>query len=439
VIRAVFLLAIVVMLIWAARSFMPMEDKTLVGSGAALAFGFVLLAAVQSGTLAGGIRMPRLTGYLVCGFIAGPSMLNLVTSSMLNDLKLVNGVAIGLIALSAGGELNFKKLRGRLGSIGATGGSALAVSMISLTIAVLALSGFLPFMQGMTITQRLVVAITMGVAFSALSPTVTLALISETGAAGPISEMALGIVVLADLVIIMAFAAVKGLANATFTAAAGSAGGGGIGELLIHIFGSIAVGLVLGLAFLLYLKKVNQRVALFVFGVCFLCAEAGTRLHLDPLLMCLTAGLFLENLTDIEGSKLVHEIEPAAVPVFAVFFAVAGAGLHWDVFKVVAPVALALAAIRGGALFLGGRIGMAFGRVPQEQRPFLHFALYSQSGVAIGLAILLKAHFPGWGEGAGDCMLGAVMVNEMIGPVLFKSALTRSGEAGKRAAVAAAH
>jgi NhaP-type Na+/H+ or K+/H+ antiporter len=434
-IRAVFLLAIVVMLIWAARSFMPMEDKTLVGSGAALAFGFVLLAALQAGTLAGGIRMPRLTGYLVCGFVAGPSMLNLVTGSMVNDLKLVNGVAIGLIALSAGGELNFKKLRGRLASIAATGGFALLVAMVSITLATLALSSFLPFMNGMTIVQRLVVAITIGVSFSALSPTVTLALISETGSAGPISETSLGIVVLADLLIVLSFAAVKGLANATFEAA----GGGGLAELMIHIFGSIAVGLVLGLVFLLYLKKVNQRVALFVFGVCFLCAEAGTRLHLDPLLMCLTAGLFLENLTDIEGSKLVHEIEPAAMPVFAVFFAVAGAGLHWDVFKVVAPIALALAAIRGGALFLGGRIGMAVGKVPQAQRPFLHFALYSQSGVAIGLAILIKTHFAGWGEGAGDCMLGAVMVNEMIGPVLFKSALTRSGEAGKKEAVAAAH
>jgi len=68
----------------------------------------------------------------------------------------------------------------------------------------------------MSWTQRAVVALTMAVVFSALSPTVTLALISETGAAGPISEMSLGIVVVGDLVIVVAFAAVNALASSTF-------------------------------------------------------------------------------------------------------------------------------------------------------------------------------------------------------------------------------
>ena len=36
---------------------------------------------------------------------------------------------------------------------------------------------------------------------------------------------------------------------------------------------------------------------------------------------------------------------------------------------------------------------MKMGGVPEEQRKFLHFALYSQSGIAIGLAILLAKHF----------------------------------------------
>jgi Kef-type K+ transport system membrane component KefB len=434
VIRAAFLLAIVVMLVAAARSFLP-QETSLVGSGAALAFGFVLIAALQAGTLFSGLRMPRLTGYLVCGFLAGPSVANLVTERMLGDLKLVNGVAIGLIALSAGGELSFRRIRGRLGAILATGGGALAFGIVVLSLAVLAASPLLGFMGEMPWSQRAVAALTMGVVFSALSPTVTLALISETGSAGPISETSLGIVVVGDLVIVIAFAGVNALASSTF----GGTEAGGLGALLWHIFGSIGAGIVFALVLFVYLKLVNVRVPLFVFGMCFLCAEAGTRLHLDPLLICLTAGLFLENLTDIEGTKLVHEIHPAAMPTFAVFFAVAGAGLHWDVFKLVAPVAVGLAVVRAGALFAGGSLGMAVARVPSEQRRFLHFALYPQSGVAIGLAILLKEHFAGWGEGASACLLGGVMVNEMVGPLLFKTALTRSGEAGKRQAEAVAH
>lgn len=435
-IRSTFLLAIVVLLIAAARSFMP-QETSLVGSGAALAFGFVLLAALQTGTIFSGVKLPRLTGYLACGFIAGPSVLNFVTERMVQDLKLVNGVAIGLIALSAGGELNFRRLRPRRRAILSIGAIAVPLAVVVITIAVLLLSQFLPFMNEMTITQRLVVALTMGVVLSALSPTVTLALVNETGAVGPICETILGVVVIADLLIVVGFAAVNGLARAIFDA--GSSGGSQLQELLVHIFGSIAMGAVLGIILTVYLKKVAQRVALFVFGVCFLCAEAGTRLHLDPLLMCLTAGLFLENLTDIEGAKLVHDVEAASMPVFAVFFAVAGAGLHWDVFKKVAVIACVLTVIRAGALYLGARVGMSVGRVESAHRPIIPYGLYSQSGIAIGLSVLVAKYFPGWGQEASACLLGSVMVNELVGPVLFKGALMRSGEAGRREAVVGAH
>jgi Kef-type K+ transport system membrane component KefB len=435
-IRSIFLLILVVMLIAAARSFLP-EETALVGSGAALAFGFVLLAALQTGTIFSGVKLPRLTGYLACGFLAGPSVFNYVTERMVHDLKLVNGVAIGLIALSAGGELNLKRLRPRIRAMTAIGAISVPVAMIFITLAVFALSRFLPFMNDMSVGQRFVVSLTMGVVLAALSPTVAMAIIKETGSAGPVSETVMGVVVLADLLIIFGFAAVNALANATFGSVDGS--GGGFGELIIHIFGSVAVGIVLGILLTVYLKKVAQRLALFVFGVCFLCAEAGTKLHLDPLLMCLTAGLFIENVTDIEAEKVMHEIEPASMPVFAVFFAVAGAGLHWDVFVKVAPAAVVLAVVRAIALYAGARIGMALGRVPPEQRKFIPYGLYSQSGIAIGLSVLVAKHFAGWGPAASTCLLGAVMINEMVGPVLFRNALMRSGESGKKAAVAAAH
>ena len=130
-IRAAFLLAIVVMLIAAARSFLP-EETSLVGSGATLAFGFVLLAALQSGALFAGMRMPRLTGYLPlrASSPSPSSSLNFVTERMVGDLKLVNNVAIGLIALSAGGELNFRRIRARrLRAILSVGGVCIVIGI----------------------------------------------------------------------------------------------------------------------------------------------------------------------------------------------------------------------------------------------------------------------------------------------------------------------
>ncbi len=131
-IRALFLLAITVLLIASARSFLP-QETSLVGSGAALAFGFVLLAALQTGTIVAGLKLPRLTGYLLCGFLAGPSVLNFVTERMLLDMKLVNNVAISLIALSAGAELNFKKLRPRLRAIMSVSSPAIVTTLLFCT------------------------------------------------------------------------------------------------------------------------------------------------------------------------------------------------------------------------------------------------------------------------------------------------------------------
>ena len=437
-IRATFLLAIVVMLIAAARSFLP-EETSLVGSGAALAFGFVLLASLQMGTMFSGIRLPRLTGYLLCGFIAGPSVLNFVTERMVVDLKLVNNVAIGLIALSAGGELNLKRMRPRMRAVLSIGGVCILVAILLISAACFALSRFLPFMNEMDAFHRAIVSLTMGVVLAALSPTVTLALLNETGSEGPISETILGVVVLADLAIIFSFAAVNALANSVFGAVEGGESHGVASVLVVHIFGSVLIGSVLGAFIALYLKKVNARVALFIFGVCFLSAEAGVRMNLDPLLMCLSAGLFLENLTDVKGDQLIHEIEAASMPVFAVFFAVAGAGLHWSIFKRVAGIAMALSLVRAIALLVGAKVGMNLGRVPEAQRGTIPWGLLSQSGIAIGLSILVEKHFAGWGKGASTCLFGAVMLNEMIGPVLFRNALMKSGEAGKKAAVASAH
>ena len=454
-IRAFSLLGIVALLMWAARSYTgdpsPADAESAtataeyVGAAGALAFGFLLLAAIQTGNIFSALKLPRLTGYIVIGFVCGQYVLGFLTKPMVESLKLVNGVAIGIIALSAGAELNFRRLRSRVRAIALTTVVSLIVAVVGIAVVMMAASPLIPFFKDMTIGERAVVALTLGVTFAALSPTVILALIDEAGAAGPISDTSLGIVVVNNLMIVLAFAGVKALADATF-----GASGGGFLQIAFQIFGSIIAGLAVGLALLFYVKMINRGIALFVVAVCFLCAEVGQRLelfglvlHVDPMIICLTAGMFLENVTDIGGKKLIQEIQPGAMPVFAVFFAVVGAELDWPKLQGAIPIAITLAAARGLALYVGGMFGMKLGGVAPEERKHLHFCLYSQSGIAISLAILLENHFnaPGreWGKGAAPALFGGIILNEIVGPVLFKAALAKSGEAGKREAVAGGH
>src|SRR5262245_48019147 len=94
-------------LMQAARSFAP----TLGAGGAELAFGYLLLTAYFAGKISNRLGFPKLTGYLAAGIVTGPFVLGLVTNAMTGSLKVVNGVAVCIIALGAGSELNLKAVR----------------------------------------------------------------------------------------------------------------------------------------------------------------------------------------------------------------------------------------------------------------------------------------------------------------------------------------
>ena len=54
--------------------------------------------------------------------------------------------------------------------------------------------------------------------------------------------------------------------------------------------------------------------------------------------------------------------------------------------------------------------------------------MYPQSGISIGLCVLVERQFPTWGKGASAALLGAVMVAELFGPVAFRRAIIAVGE-----------
>jgi Kef-type K+ transport system membrane component KefB len=443
-VRPVLMLLALLALVAAARSFTRgTGDVQATSSGAAMGFGLALLGAVFMGQLFAALKLPRLTGYLFLGVVAGPQGFDLITDRMLADLKLVNGVAIALIALTAGLELNMKKMRPRLASIAAMGGLGIGTAIVVVSVASFALSSLLPqFEADFTVQQRIAVALLTGTVFATVSPSVAFAILAETGSEGPVSETALGLVVLGDIALVIGFAAVN-----AFVASKFSAGGahGGVGTLFFEIFGSLAVGVGLGFILSVYVKRVARKTPLFAFGLCFLAAEAGGRLHLDPLLLCLSAGLTVENLTAVEGTKLAHDLEIAALPTFAVFFCVAGAGLHVREFGHVAQWAVLFALLRGCSLLAGAKVGAFLSRPPEMVRKYGPFAMLPQAGVAIGLAILVKKQFggtidhPRWGDHLADVVLGTIALNEFIGPSILRWAMTKTGEAGKKAAVEGGH
>ena len=423
------LLALVLItgMVHAGLSFAPERIQSSFPALTTLSFGYLILAAYLGGTIFKRFGLPRLTGYLTMGMLAGPYALGLVSNATVNDLQIVNGIAIALLALTAGSEMDFKELRPLLRNIIWISAVGVLGTACVLFAAVYFGRGFLPFFEDFTQTQSLAVAAVLGVVLVAQSPAVVIALRDEMAARGPMSQTVLSVVVLADLLVITLFAIVSSLAGAVF---GGSANMIEIARTLVwELFGSMFVGLGIGLIIALYFKYIRGSGPLFLITMCFLMAEIGSRVDLDPLLIGLSAGMLIRNATRI-GDALHQDVEVAGLPVYVVFFSVAGASIHLDVLASVGLVAAAIVLIRGMGLLVGSSIGARLAGADPMTRRYAGFGLLPQAGLAIALAILFTKAFPSFGEGASALVFGVIAINEIVAPVLFRHAIIKSGESG---------
>lgn len=412
---------------FAARSFRPLEGGGIdgYGPGLTLALGFMLLSAFLMGKIASELGLPKLTGYLLAGALSGPNVLNLVTEDMVSGLALVNGAATALIALTAGGELSFKVMRPLARSIAAMTVVSVLGTTLLLVVAVHLLSPMLPFMGALQSHEAWAVAAVVGVILAAQSPAVVIAVRAELRADGPVTRTVLGVVVVADLVVIVLFALASAVCRAVLEGQADVEQAAG--SVAWEIFGSMGVGVLIGGVLILVLDKVRASGSLFLVALCVAVAEIGARIHLDPLITALAAGIVVENSSD-KGHLLVEQIESASLPLYVLFFAVAGASIHLGVLPVVGLPAALLAVTRGAGFLLGTRAAASWAGAPPPVRRWAGFGLIPQAGLAIALALILARTFPELGEGASALVLGVVTINELVAPVFFRRALLRSGE-----------
>jgi len=391
-----------------------------------LGIGFVLVAAWFVGRLASSIGLPKLTGYLATGIVAGPAVLGYLDAETVRGMGLVNGMAISLIALTAGSEMDFRSMRPLLRSIAWIPLLGLVGTALVPALVVRGLGSRLDFLADMPLGTAALVALALGVVVVAQSPAVVVAIRAETGANGPVARTALGVVVLADLLVIVLFAIASSLATA---ALAGSFDvSAAIRGLAWELFGSLGVGAVVGGIIAAWQRFVGARgLDLFVLAACFVSAEVGRRLHLDPLLLMLAAGLVVENVAR-RGEELRHAFEDASLPVYILFFAVAGASIHLEALPLVAVPACALVLTRAAGLLAGSYVGARMADAPPAVVRLAGFGLLPQAGLAIALSLLFTRTFPEFGEEASALTLSIVAINELIAPAVFRAALVRSGE-----------
>lgn len=394
-----------------------------------LTFGFLILAADTVGGLAAAIRLPRIAGYLLAGAVFGPSLLGTVSTAATQQLAPVSSLAIALIAFLAGAELRWSELRERGVIILKILGTEMALTLAAVTGLMFGLRAFVPFLDDTDVTTALVLCLLFGSIAVVHSPAVTMALLTETKAKGPVARTTLGVVLISDVAVILLFSGMLALVRGVASAPTASGVEMSAAALVWEIMGALVVGAALGGVVAVYLRFVKHELFLFAMIVAFFGAEIARITHVETLLMLLTAGFVAENASErATGEAFRSAMERSAAPVFVVFFALAGASMALADLATLWPLVIPIVLVRLLAIWFGTWLGARWGRAATPERRYVWLGLVSQAGVAIGLATIVAQAYPERGAQIRTLFLAVMAVNQILGPILFRLGLDRSGE-----------
>ena len=430
-VASLFALGVVMALLHRATASGPLEAR------ATLALAFLLLAAYLGGDVARQVRLPRITGYILVGFAAGPAWLGLVRREEVEALGFLRDAALTLIALTVGWTLRWAELRGDRIALTRVAAGAVAFPFVVVSLVALSVTPWLPFTAHQPLGDRVAVSLVLGTLAAASSPVITMAMLEELEPRGPLARGLLGVTVAQDLAVVVLFALVIALSK-TF-ASAGAVSLAVAGFALGGLVASLAVGLLLGYAVHRALGLIRRDVGTLLLAVAFVAPQAAHLAHLDTLIIALAAGLYLGNVAPgppppppappaPQADRLRTGLQRGSAVVYAVFFALSGAGMHVGILADWWPWALLLIGLRAVSL----RYGVLWaGRHPSVTAGLARegwLALISQLGMAAVLAQLARRAFPEWGVSLETLLVAMIGVHAVAGPICFRLALARTGE-----------
>ena len=403
-----------------------------------LSLSVAILAGLLMTRLAKPLGLPSVTAYLVAGVLIGPFCLGrlgieglgFTSMAEVDRLSLVSDVALGFIAFSIGNEFRLSQLR-------QTGRQATVIGIVqalSATVLVdLALLVFhLLFPQLLNVEQ----AITLGAIATATAPAATLMVVRQYKAKGPLTDLLLPIVALDDAVGLVVFAVSFGIAKAMHV------GSFDLVSILVNPIVEIVLSLGLGALLGAILTKIEKlfnsntnRLNMTIAFVFLTVSLAKLEIQIGPvtvgfssLLVCMMLGTMFCNLCPL-SDELMEKADRWTSPLFALFFVLSGAELELDVFANLMIVLLGLLYVvaRSAGKYLGAYLSARALGCSRSVYHNLGITLLPQAGVALGMCVTAR-ELGEAGELICNITLFAILIYELVGPMLTKQALQRAGD-----------
>jgi Kef-type K+ transport system membrane component KefB len=385
-----------------------------------LSVGLILMAALLAGHLAQLARVPEVTGYLLIGVIIGPSALDLISHQNITTLGFLSDVALGLILFNIGSIFEASNFR-------QVGPGVVRVTLWEATLAFVLVCLVLGF-SGMALPLVLL----LGVVAMETAPATTLMVLNEYDAEGPMTNRLLALVALNNMYVLVMFGVVT--AGLTFFDSAGqswlTSGYRAVHGLLWTTVGSVALGALLGLLMDFWATRAKEsgEAMILSIGAVLIGVGASRWFGLSPLISTLALGATVANASP-QGDRLLRALGRADPPLYAAFFVLAGAELVPSSVLGLGLIGLGYTVARTVGKVAGARIGLRGQDVPDDVRRQLGYCLISSSSLAVGLTIQIRTAFPDYGATITGIVLAAVVIFEVVGPLLTRRALFATGEA----------
>ncbi|MFO8044023.1 MAG: cation:proton antiporter, partial [Alkalispirochaeta sp.] len=296
--------------------------RELLAQHALFSLGILLLLGYLVGKLVNRVGLPEITGYIIAGLLVGESVLGVIPHHMGEGLGLVTEVALGLIALTIGGEFYWVKLK-RLGT------AIVIITLVQLIATFVIVSAVLALLS-----LPIPFALLLGAIASATAPAATVAIVQSLRAQGKFVDYLYGVVALDDAGAVILFGVVFALAASILAdATAAEAAAHGTVTIVFHALGEVGFSILLGvgtgaLVHLLAWRQSNQNeILITTLGVLFMATALAVVFNLSPLLTNMTAGALLINLSP-ENHRIFRILRPLTPPIYALFFVIAGTELR---------------------------------------------------------------------------------------------------------------
>ncbi|MBO4326593.1 MAG: cation:proton antiporter [Clostridia bacterium] len=403
-----------------------------------LSLSIALLAGLMLSRLTKLGNLPAVTAYLVAGLLIGPYVLGrigvqglgFVSAEDVSRYSIISDVALGFIALTMGNEFRREDIK-KLGK------QAVVVAIFqALTACILVDAALIGLHFIMPQTLSLSVAITLGAIATATAPAATLMIVKQYKTSGPVTRILLPVVALDDVVGLIVFAVSFGIARAlehgtvdVFSV---------VIDPIIEVVASILLGAALGAIFTFTERFFHSRSKRLSISVCYVfLAVAMSKLtfHLgpvtvgfSPLLVCMMVGTIFCNFCDF-SDELMDRLDRWTGPIMVLFFVLSGAGMELKVFKswAVVVIGIVFVLVRSAGKIFGANLSSRMVKCEPTVQKYLGITLLPQAGVALGMSMTAMS----LGESGliiRNIALFAVLVYELVGPLLTKIALDKAGE-----------